>query len=299
MTPPLRFTVGMAFGPPEHYVPIARAADALGYWGVACSDHVLNLETLKTPYPYTPDGERRWELHTPWLDPWVAIGAMGSVTERLHFTTNVFVLPMRNPFVVAKAVATASVLTQGRVALGVGMGWCEEEFDLLEQPFRRRGKRADEALELIQAAWTGDIVEHHGEFYDVPRFEMNPPPPGPVPIFVGGLSEPALRRAARHDGWISDLASSAEMADYCRRLRELREDAGRGDDPFTVIGSLNDAADAEGFAAAAEAGLTDLLTMPWAYYHGLTDDLEAKIDGLEQFAAEVLSSFPDPHAAPS
>lgn len=295
----MRFTIGMAYGPPEHYLAVARAADAAGYWGIACSDHVVNLETLSTPYPYTPDGERRWPMGTPWLDPWVAIGAMGAVTERLRFTTNVYVLPMRNPFVVAKAVATASVLTGGRVALGIGMGWCEEEFDLMEQPFRRRGRRADEALDLIRAAWTGEVVEHHGEHYEVARFEMNPPPAGTVPIYVGGLSDAALRRAARHDGWISDLASTTELGEYRRRLDEMRAEAGRSEAPFAMIGSPSDAVDAEGFARAAEVGLTDVLTMPWAYYHGFTDDLEAKIDGVERFAAEVLSCFDDPHTAPA
>lgn len=293
----MRFTIGMAYGPPEHYVPIARAADALGYWGVACSDHVLNVETLSTPYPYTPDGKRRWDLKTDWLDPWVAIGAMGSATERLRFTTNVYVLPMRNPFVTAKAVATASVLTGGRVSLGIGMGWCEEEFDLMDQPFRRRGRRADEALELMQKAWSGEIVEHHGEFYDVPRFEMNPPPPGPVPVFVGGLSDAAVQRAARHDGWISDYISLEEAAEYRRRIDELRAAADRADEPFTLMASLKDAFDVDGFGRAAEVGVTDILTMPWAYYHGFTDDLEAKVEGLERFAADVLSHFGDPHSS--
>jgi probable F420-dependent oxidoreductase len=293
----MRFTIGMAYGPPEHYVPVARAADAAGYWGIACSDHVLNVETLRTPYPYTRDGQRRWELKTDWLDPWVAIGAMGSATERLRFTTNVYVLPMRNPFVTAKAVATASVLTGGRVALGVGMGWCEEEFELMEQPFRRRGARADEALELMAKAWTGEIVEHHGEFYDVPRFEMNPPPPEPVPVYVGGMSDAAVRRAARHDGWISDYVSVAQAAEVRTRIDELRAEAGRDGDDFTMMCSLKDAFDVEGFGRAAEVGVTDILTMPWAYYHGFTDDLAAKIEGLERFAVEVLGQFPDPHAA--
>lgn len=292
----MRFTIGMAYGPPEHYVPVARAADAAGYWGIACSDHVLNLETLRTPYPYTKDGKRRWDLKTDWLDPWVAIGAMGSATDRLRFTTNVYVLPMRNPFVTAKAVATASVLTGGRVALGIGMGWCEEEFELMEQPFRRRGARADEALALIQATWTGDIVEHHGEFYDVPRFEMNPPPPAPVPIYVGGMSDAAVRRAARHDGWISDYVTLAQAAEVRQRIDEMRAAAGRADDDFAMMCSLKDAFDVEGFGRAAEVGVTDILTMPWAYYHGFTEDLAAKIDGLERFAVEVLSQFPDPHA---
>ena len=92
---------------------------------------------------------------------------MAAVTERLRFFTNVYVLPMRNPFVVAKTVGTAAVLSGNRVSLGIGMGWCEEEFELLEQPFRRRGKRADEMLDLLRALWTGEMIEHHGEFYDV------------------------------------------------------------------------------------------------------------------------------------
>lgn len=286
----MRFTIGMAYGPPEHYVPVARAADAAGYWGIACSDHVLNLETLRTPYPYTKDGKRRWELKTDWLDPWVAIGAMGAATERLRFTTNVYVLPMRNPFVTAKAVATASVLTGGRVALGIGMGWCEEEFELMEQPFRRRGARADEALELLRAAWTGEIVEHHGEFYDLPRFEMNPPPPAPIPVYVGGMSDAAVRRAARNDGWISDYVTLDQAAEVRGRIDALRAEAGRADEPFTMMCSLKDAYDVEGFRRAEAVGVTDILTMPWAYYHGFTDDLEAKVDGIERFAAEVMSA---------
>lgn len=288
----MRFTIGMAYGPPDHYLPVARAADALGYSGISCSDHVLDLEEIATPYPYTADGRRRWPMGTPWLDPWVAIGAMAAVTERLHFSTNVYVLPMRNPLAVAKAVATAAVLSGGRVSLGIGTGWCEEEFALMGQPFRRRGARTDEAIEVLRAAWTGEVVEHRGEHFDVPRFQMSPPPPGPVPILVGGLSDAALRRAARHDGWISDLATTEELGAYRRRLDDLRAEQGREDEPFALVGSPKDAVDAEGFAAAAEAGVTDVITLPWAYYHGFTDDLGAKLDGLERFAAEVASHLP-------
>ena len=125
---------------------------------------------------------------------------MAAVTERIRFFTNVFVLPMRNPFPVAKQVATAAALSGGRVSLGVGMGWCEEEFDLLEQPFAGRGKRADEQLEVLRKLWAGGWVEHHGDHYDFPRLEMSPSLDAPVPILVGGISDAALRRAARHDG---------------------------------------------------------------------------------------------------
>lgn len=288
----MRFNVATAYLPPEELVPIAKAADELGYHGMALADHVVNLETLTTEYPYTADGNRRWEPFTPWVDPMVAIGALGAVTERLRFFTNIYVLPMRNPFVVAKTVGTAAAMTGGRVALGVGMGWCEEEFDLLEQPFRKRGARADEMLDLLGKLWAGGWVEHHGEAYDVPRLEMSPAPPARIPIYVGGLSDAALRRAARHDGWISDLISTDQAAEYRARIDDLREAAGRSDD-FSMIVSLNDAVTVDQFRRAEEVGVTDLLTMPWAYYGGFRIPLEQKIDGLKRFAEDIAQHLAD------
>ena len=135
---------GTASSPPSTTLPLAKAADEAGFHAIAVSDHVFNLEELKTPYPYTDDGSRRWEPFTPWLDPWVSIGAMAAVTERLRFFTNVYVLPMRNPFPWPSGRHRGGAVGQPG-GLGIGMGWCEEEFDLLEQPFRRRGKRADES----------------------------------------------------------------------------------------------------------------------------------------------------------
>lgn len=287
----MRCSIATAYLPPEELTPIAKAADEAGYWGLALADHVVNLETIRTPYPYTDDGDRRWEPFTPWLDPFVTIGSLGAVTERLHFFTNIFVLPMRNPFPVAKAVATASALTGGRVSLGVGMGWCEDEFELLEAPFARRGARADEMLKLLEQLWAGGWVEHQGEFYDVPRLEMTPTPPGPVPIYVGGLSEVALKRAARHDGWISDLISTDQAAEYRARIDAHRDALGRTGD-FSMIVSLNDAVTVDQFRRAVDVGVTDLLTMPWAYYGGFQIPLAQKIEGIHRFADEVLAHLP-------
>jgi probable F420-dependent oxidoreductase len=288
----MRFSIATAFGPPDHYAALAKAADEAGYHAMAVSDHVVNLETLTTPYPYSKDGSRRWEMHTPWLDPWVAIGAMAAVTTRLRFFTNVYVLPMRNPFVVAKAVATAAALSGNRVTLGIGMGWCEEEFDLLEQPFRRRGKRADEMLELLKALWSGQVVEHHGEFYDVPRLEMSPGLTAPLPVFIGGLSDAALARAAHHDGWVSDLMTTKELEDIRIRLDDLRAEAGTTDRPFSLVASVKDAADIDGYRRVEEVGVTDLLTQPWVFYSGFTDDLRLKIDGINRFAEDILARMP-------
>lgn len=283
----MRFNIATAYLPPEELAPIARAADEAGYHAMALADHVLNLETLTTEYPYTDDGSRRWDPFTPWVDPMVAIGALGAITERLHFFTNIFVLPMRNPFTIAKTVATASAMSGGRVALGVGMGWCEEEFELLDAQFRKRGARADEMLEVLEALWSGEWVEHHGEFYDFPRLEMTPTPMGRVPIYVGGLSGAALRRAARHDGWISDLISTDEAAQYRATIDAHREELGRTGD-FSMIVSLNDAITVDQFRRAEEVGVTDLLTMPWAYYGGFKLPLDQKIDGLKRFADEIM-----------
>jgi probable F420-dependent oxidoreductase len=287
----MRFSIGLAYAPPEHYLPLAKAADEAGYHAIAVSDHVLNLEELQSPYPYTADGSRRWKPFTPWMDPWVSIGAMAAVTERLHFFTNVYVLPMRNVFHAAKAVGTAAAISGNRIALGIGMGWCEEEFDLMEQPFRKRGARADEQLEVMRKVWTGQMVDHHGDFYDFPNLEMNPRVTAPVPVYVGGTSEAALKRAARNDGWISDMASTEELGDYRKRIDAYRDEYGRSEEPFAMVGSASDAVDVDGYRRVADVGVTDLLTMPWFLYSGFTDDLQLKIDGTYRFAEDVLAHF--------
>ena len=155
---PVRFSISTAFLPTDQLVPIAKAADELGYDSLAMPDHVVDLETLRTPYPYTPDGARRWGPEAEWPDPWVLAGALSTVTTRLRFFTSVYVPALRNPFQVAKSVGTAAVISGNRVALGVGIGWCEEEFELLgaELPdpreAHRRGARADQGAVAARVA---------------------------------------------------------------------------------------------------------------------------------------------------
>lgn len=283
----MRFSISSAFQPLDQLVELAVAADRLGYHSMAVPDHVVDLEELETPYPYTPDGARRWERGTPWPDPWVLIGALGAVTTRLHFFTSIYVAAIRSPFQVAKTVGTAAVLSGNRVALGVGVGWCREEFELLDQDFHTRGRRTDEGLELIKALWTPGVTEFSGEFYGAPPMQMEPTPTAPVPVYVGGLSEVAFARAARHDGWVGDIYTTDEAAGHAARLREIRDRLGIEGD-FSVITALSDAFLPEHFAIAEERGVTDVWTMPWAYYHGLDASLAQKIDGLERFREDVM-----------
>ncbi len=177
----MKFCCHLAFGPTAHLVPMARAIEEAGYDTIALSDHVVHPETVKTKYPYTKDGSLRWEPFTDWPDPWVSVGAMAAVTSRVRFVTGVYVLPLRNPFVVAKAVGTAAAISNDRVTLGIGTGWMRDEFELLEQPFERRGKRTDEMIAVLRTLWSGGMVEHHGEFYDFDRLEMSPVPSQPIP----------------------------------------------------------------------------------------------------------------------
>lgn len=284
----MRFAISLAFQPVDQLVAIAREADACGYDALAVPDHVVDLETLETPYPYTPDGRRRWDHAAEWPDPWVLTGALAQVTERIRFFTSVYVAALRSPYLVAKAVGTAAVLSGNRVALGVGVGWCREEFALMGQDFTTRGRRTDEALALLAELWKPGWTERDGEHYPTPRLTMEPTPTAPVPVYVGGLSEVAFARAARHDGWIGDLYTVEEAGRHARRLAELRDAAGATGE-FRVITALTDAFLPEQFAAAEERGVTDVWTMPWAYYHGLEASLEQKLDGIRRFAADVIA----------
>ncbi len=282
----------MAFSQPGDFCEVAVTAERCGWDFVAVSDHVVHPEKLATRYPYTDDGSRRWEAFTPWPDPWVAIGAMAAVTERLRFLTNIFVLPLRNPFLVAKSIGTAAVISGNRVALGLGVGWCRDEFELMQQDFGTRGKRTDEMIEVLRKLWTGEMVEHRGRFYAFDRLEMSPAPTERVPIYVGGLSDAALRRAAElGDGWISDIHTTQELREFVGRLREHRRACGRGHEPLEVIASASDAFDVDGYRRMQDAGVTALLTMPWLFYGGSTNSLQDKKDGLRRFADDVIAKM--------
>jgi len=286
----VKFVVPMAFSHPAHCCTLARTAEESGWDCVAVSDHVVHPEQIRSTYPYTPDGTPRWQPDAPWPDPWVTIGAMAASTQQLRFFTNIFVLPMRNPFLVAKAVGTASLLSGGRVALGIGVGWMEDEFELLGQDFKTRGRRTNEMIEVMRKLWAGGMVEHHGKFYAFDRLQMSPACPYAIPVYGSGLSEPALRRAAALcDGWISDIHTMAELREIAARLRGYRREAGRSGDEFSIIAAVSDTFDADGIRRLGEFGVTHYTTMPWLFYGAGMDALEHKLAGLRRFAEQVIA----------
>lgn len=282
----MKFYVSSAFLNTPDIIEIAKAADELGYDGLGIPDHVVNLETLQTPYPYTKDGSRRWQPFTDWPDPWVLVGALAQVTTRLKFVTTVYIPAMRNPYSAAKAIGTAALLASGRIELGIGAGWCREEFELMGEQFAARGKRTEEMIDLMRELWSPGWTEFDGTFYHAPRLEMQPTPPK-IPVYVGGLSDIALRRAARYDGWIGDLINTERALGAVDKLRTLRAENGLSMDGFTILTPLTDAFTPEHFRRAEEAGITGIITMPWMFYGGPDATLAGKIDGLRRFRKDL------------
>ncbi|MEH6593610.1 MAG: LLM class F420-dependent oxidoreductase [Halioglobus sp.] len=288
----MKFVLSTSFSAVSDLTAIAPIADTHGWEAMSFSDHVVNPEEITTPYPYTDDGSRRWQSFTDWPDPWVMIGALATITTRIRFTNNVFVLPMRNPYLAAKAISTAAIISNNRVTPAIGVGWSSDEFALMQQDFKTRGKRTDEILAILRLLWSGEMVEYHGKHYQFDRMEMNPAPSEYIPIWVGGISDPAMKRAARlGDGWVSDLQTSDEIIQSVERIQQWRKEAGRENTPFDVMATPSDAYTVDGYKRLQDAGVTHILTMPWPFYHGETDDLEQKIDGVKRYADDIISQF--------
>jgi len=157
---------------------------------------------------------------------------------------------------------------------------------LMGQRFDRRGKRTDEMLELMRALWQPGWIEFDGEFYQTPRLEMEPTPPH-IPIYVGGLSDIALRRAARNDGWIGDLITTDRAIASVAKIRELRAEKGLSMDDFTVLTPLTDAFMPEHYARAEAGGIDGIITMPWMFYSDPKASLADKIDGMKRFRKDL------------
>lgn len=286
----MRFSNAMLGVDVDDYVPVAQAIEAAGFDSVALSDHVFYPEKLTSKYPYTPDGTPQFSPDESWPDPWVTTGMLAAATTRLRFMTNVYILPLRNPFVTAKAVGTAAYLSGNRVILGVGAGWMREEFDQLEQRYERRGARTEELIEVLRTLWRGGMVEHHGTDYDFDRLVISPVPTEPVPIYVGGTSSHALRRAARHgDGWIGMYHTVEELEEICAGFRREREAAGVADRPFDVCCSPRVNPRPDVVERLEAAGVTTILTSAWIARERHRPSRQEAIDLVSEYGERYIA----------
>lgn len=289
----MKFTFSPALSAVDQYLPLAQTADECGFAHASLPDAVFYPEKVETDYPYTSDGKRFWQADTPWLEPWVAIPAMAAVTKRLRFVTSVLKLGIRNPLLVARTVQSAAVLSNNRVVLGVGLGWIPDEFKWCGTEYKTRGKRVNESIEIIQKVLAGGMVEYHGEHYDFDRLQIAPAPSKPVPIYVGGHSKPALRRAAKYaDGWTSAMLTTKEIPPIIEQLNEFRKQFGTDQKPFEIQVTCTDAFNIDGFKKLEEIGVTDCILQPWLFYGvAVTGTTEEKQDGLKKFADQVIQKM--------
>jgi probable F420-dependent oxidoreductase len=289
----LQFFIAVAYQDPTHLVELARTAEEAGFGGIVVSDHVVYPGQLVTRYPYTSDGQPRWTAETPWPDPFVAVGAMAAATTTLRFLTSIFVLPLRHPVLAAKTIATAAVMSQGRLTVGVGAGWMREEFDLLGQTFAGRGRRLVEAVEVMRTLWRGGMVEHHGAHYDFGPIQSSPVPSETVRIYGGGVSDVALERAAvQWDGWASEIQTRAEIEGIVSRLRAHRAGTRRESDRLGICAAVRDCYDLAGYQRMAELGVTELITVPWLFFGDDRQSLARKCDGIRRFGETTIAKLP-------
>ena len=288
----MQYTVSVAMSPVDQLTELAKTAEAVGFDSIALPDSIFYMEKQSADYPYTADGSRMWNEDTPWADPLIVAGAMGAVTSKLRFYTNVMKLGSRNPLLLARQVGSVANLTKNRFGFGVGIGWAPEEFEWCGVPYAKRGKRVDEMIEVIKLVLAGGMVEFHGEFYDFDRLQMSPAPTEPVPFYVGGHTDVALKRAARvGDGWTSAMLTCDQLAEIIGRLKKLLAENGRVDDPFEFQAVCVDKFSVDGHRELAKVGVTDNIVIPWIF-EGLGFDapLDKKQDAMKRFADIYIRS---------
>jgi probable F420-dependent oxidoreductase len=226
------------YSDPRNVVCVAEAAEAAGWEALLLWDHLA--------FVWGP----------PAADPWVTLGAVAASTERLRIGTGITPVPRRRPQVLAQTVATLDVLSGGRVVFGAGLGGVTSEFEAFgeESDDRVRADKLDEGLDVLRRLWDGECVEHRGTHFTVDRVTLAPLPlQRPLPIWIGGNSRRALRRAARFDGWFADTSDPDKMTVTPDQLSDAIATIGRGDGFDVVVHGYSDRSEA---AAYAEAGAT-------------------------------------------
>ena len=295
----MEFWQTVAFTEPEQLAEIARVAEEVGFTGLTIDDHIVTPAAIRSEYPYPrtmarlvaelPDaGESLWDPGLPHLDPWVLSAALAMVTSRLRFMTYIYILPLRDPFTVAKAVSSAAVLSNNRMDLGVGVGWMAEEFALTGQDFATRGERSDEMIEVLRSLLRGGMVEHHGRFYDFEPLQLAPAPTEPVRVLVGGHSPVALRRAARNDGWLGINYDVDEVGPLLARLAAARTVEGRDGVGFQAVVAFNAPPSLDDLRWLGDAGLTSVVNPPWLFHGTPMSSIEHKRQTLEDYAERYI-----------
>jgi probable F420-dependent oxidoreductase len=268
------------FGTPDGAAELGAIAEEVGLESVWTVEHVVVPTGYRSEYPYSRDGRMPGTEDNPIPDPLIWLTWVGAHTSTLRLATGILILPQRNPVVLAKEIATLDVLSKGRVTLGIGVGWLEEEFDAIGVPFSERAARTDEHVAVMRALWSGAGVDFDGEFTTLRGANVFPQPVDrSVPIVVGGHTLAAARRAGRlGDGFFPGKGDwDAQIA----AMREAALDAGR--DPDAIELTRGGAMDRDSVQAIVDQGIDRFVIPPLAF------DPAGLRDALARFADEVMT----------
>lgn len=283
--------VGLAFASsvgldPNSALEICKRAETAGFESVWGGEHVVLPDTIASKYPYTADGKIPAEPDTQIPDPLIWLAYVAAAAPTLKLGTCILIVPQRNPLVLAKELATLDQLSGGRVELGLGVGWLQEEFDALGIPWERRGARNDEYIEAMRALWAGPHAEFHGEFVNFEPATCSPRPvEGTIPIIVGGDSDAALRRAVRiADGYFPGEGDFEQLKALLTRLRQTAEDANRDPDSIAinVMFGAQMMNPAEGIEQLASIGV-DRIMVPAFFFAG-----PEGLDNLSRLGEQII-----------
>ena len=288
----MRFTYAEAMTDASYYIPLAQAAETAGYETITVADSLVYPRDSDASYPYTSDGSREFLEDKEFIETFTLVAAMGAVTSRIRFTPFVLKLPVRPPVLVAKQASSVAYLTGNRLGLGVGLSPWPEDFAAMGVPWARRGRRMDEAIDIVRGLTGGGWFEYHGEIFDLAPVKMSPVPTEPIPILVGGHSDAALRRAVRRgDGWMHAGGDAEELDLLLGKIAKLRAAEGVADKPFEIHVISLDAYSVDGVRRLEDKGVTDLIVgFRDPYIKGRdTESLAKKVEHLERFAESVVA----------
>ena len=234
---------------PESLRSLAQRSEDLGFDSIWVSDHIILPRKVESFYPYASDGVATFKPDESYYEPLAALNFLAGCTQRVRLGTHVLILPYRNPVLTAKILSTLDVLSGGRVILGAGVGWMEEEFLALGlDTYHQRGAVTDEYIQLYKELWTKDEPVFNGKYYQISGVGFQPKPVQKphIPIWIGGHTGPAIRRAAKYgDGWMPiglrppAILEPEELAEKIARLRTLTVQAGRAEDAVQVTFSTD------------------------------------------------------------
>lgn len=288
----MKFSIGESMCDIGHYIPIAQAADEVGFSTFSLGDSIFYPEVAAGDYPYTPTGDRSFLENAPFLDPFQLIAAMATVTERIRFHTGVLKLPIRQPLLVAKQVSSLAVLTNERFSLGVGLSPWVEDFQGTGTDWDSRGKRMDEMLQIIRGFMSGEYFSWKSEYYDIPSAKLCPTPSACPPIIIGGHSMPAYRRAARYaDGFTFISLNEEELVERLGLIEGMRKEYGRQNEPFSVFAGLATARTLDDIRRVEDLGVTDLSVLYRNPYEPDSMSLQSKIDWVRRFGDDVIAKL--------